>query len=113
LAYVTIIFSVNAAARMKMRHIIKELRRRGDLTQIELAKKSGVPRSRIQLAEAGTIELRIEELQAIKEVVIPELARTAALLATELEVIVESNKPHPRIQRNVQQTMATEESSNE
>lgn len=84
-----------------MDNIIREVRRRADFTQIELAKKSGVPRSRIQLAEAGAVELRIEELQAIKEVVIPELARTAALLATELEAVVNPNKPHPRILRNV------------
>jgi transcriptional regulator with XRE-family HTH domain len=63
---------------------LKELRRRSNLTQIELAQKSGVPRCRIQLAEAGTLDLRPEELQAISRVVTPELARTTELLAAEL-----------------------------
>ncbi len=74
-----------------MNHNLKELRRRSNLTQISLAQKSGVPRSRIQLAEAGTVELRPEELAAIKKAVTPELARTAELLAAELAGNKESN----------------------
>jgi hypothetical protein len=64
---------------------IKNLRRRGALTQIELSRKSGVSRSRIQLAEAGLLELRPEELQAIKNTVRPELARATELLLSEMK----------------------------
>ena len=64
-----------------MQKNLKELRRRCDLTQIELAHQSGVPRSRIQLAEAGTLELRPEELEAIRKALGSGLERTAELLA--------------------------------
>jgi transcriptional regulator with XRE-family HTH domain len=67
-----------------MKNKLRELRRRSNLTQIELVRRSGVPRCRVQLAEAGTLELRPEELQAIKGVVTRELALTAELLAGEL-----------------------------
>jgi DNA-binding XRE family transcriptional regulator len=64
-----------------MRNNLKELRRRCDLTQVELAHQTGVPRSRIQLAEAGTLELRPEELEAIRKALRAGLERTAELLA--------------------------------
>lgn len=64
---------------------IKDLRRRSALTQIELSQKSGVSRSRIQLAEAGLLELRPEEVQAIKNTVRPELARATELLLNEMK----------------------------
>jgi len=66
-----------------MQKNLKELRRRCDLTQVELAHQSGVPRSRIQLAEAGTLELRPEELEAIRKVLRTGLGRTADLLASD------------------------------
>jgi hypothetical protein len=47
--------------------------------------KSGVSRSRIQLAEAGLLELRPEEVQAIKNTVRPELARATELLLNEMK----------------------------
>ncbi|HEV2988845.1 MAG TPA: helix-turn-helix transcriptional regulator [Candidatus Angelobacter sp.] len=64
---------------------VRELRRRADLTQIALARTSGVPRSRIQLAEAGELQLRSDELQAIREAVRPSLARAAQLLESECQ----------------------------
>jgi predicted transcriptional regulator len=64
-----------------MQKSLKELRRRCDLTQIKLAHQSGVPRSRIQLAEAGTLELRPEELEASRKTLSSGLERTAELLA--------------------------------
>ncbi len=69
---------------------LKELRRRGDLTQIELAQRSGVPRSRIQLAEAGTLDLRPGEWRAIRKAVMPALERTAELLASGLETLFDA-----------------------
>lgn len=62
----------------------RELRRRAGLTQIALAQKSGVPRSRIQSAEAGTLVLGAKEVQAVRKAMWPALARTAELLAAEL-----------------------------
>lgn len=64
---------------------LKELRRRSDLTQIDLARASRVSRSRIQLAEAGTVELRAEEIDAIRRALKPRLERTAELIAANPE----------------------------
>jgi predicted transcriptional regulator len=60
---------------------LKDLRRLCGVSQIELAHDSGVSRNRIQLAEAGTIELRSEEIQAIRKALKPRLERTAELIA--------------------------------
>jgi transcriptional regulator with XRE-family HTH domain len=65
-------------------NLIRELRRASNLSQIELSRKSGVSRFRIQLAESGTLKLRPTELLAIREAVRPALARAAELLITEL-----------------------------
>lgn len=66
-----------------MQRNLKELRRRCNLTQIELAAQSGVSRSRIQLAEAGTLALRPEELGAIRKALRSGLERTAELVACD------------------------------
>lgn len=57
---------------MVVQKSLKELRRLCGLTQIELARQSAVPRSRIQLAEAGTTELRTEEINAIRKTLKPK-----------------------------------------
>lgn len=64
--------------------LVRELRRASNLSQIQLSQRSGVSRFRIQLAEAGTLELRPDKLQAIEATVRPALVRTAELLTTEL-----------------------------
>jgi transcriptional regulator with XRE-family HTH domain len=52
---------------------LPELRRArvaADVTQFELAKKSGIERTRISLAENGHIELRPEEYRALMRVLV-------------------------------------------
>ena len=63
-----------------MENMQKELRRRSGLTQVELARRAGVPRNRIQLAESGLCDLREDELQAIRAVLRAQLASAAELL---------------------------------
>lgn len=66
-------------------NLLRELRRASNLSQIQLAQKSGVSRFRIQLAESGTLQLREAELQAIRDAVRPGLAKTARLLCSEFD----------------------------
>ena len=74
-----------------MHKALKELRRVCGMTQIELARQSAVPRSRIQLAEAGAVELRSEELQAVRNALQPRLERIGELIANDsgLQSIIE------------------------
>lgn len=65
------------------RNPIRELRRASNLSQIQLAQKSGLSRSRIQLAESGALRLGDDELQAIRIAVRPGLAKAARLLSAE------------------------------
>jgi predicted transcriptional regulator len=90
---------------------IKDLRRRSALTQIELSQKSGVSRSRIQLAEAGLLELRPEEVQAIKNTVRPELARATELLLNEMKD--QSGLPDSPCEANSPQSIPNKESFHE
>lgn len=48
---------------------IREMREMVGLKQIELAKRSGIDRSRLSIAENGHIQLREEELSAIQRVI--------------------------------------------
>src|SRR5258707_4841140 len=73
---------------------LKEVRRRCNLTQIELGNQSGVSRSRIQLAEAGTLDLRLEELEAIRKALRSGLERTAELVASDPELQPRSSQRH-------------------
>lgn len=66
---------------------LKELRRRCNLTQIELSTRSGVPRSRIQLAEAGNLDLRRDELDAIRKALRSGLEEIAELLVNDPELL--------------------------
>jgi transcriptional regulator with XRE-family HTH domain len=66
-------------------NLIRELRRASNLSQIQLAEKSGVSRFRIQLAESGTLQLREAELQAIRDAVRQGLAKAARLLCSEFD----------------------------
>jgi transcriptional regulator with XRE-family HTH domain len=65
---------------------LKELRRLCGMSQIELTRRSSVPRSRIQLAEAGVVELRSEELQAIRLALQPRLEKIGELIACDPEL---------------------------
>jgi DNA-binding XRE family transcriptional regulator len=73
---------------------LKQLRRRCDMTQIELARLSGVPRSRIQLAEAGSLELHSEEQEAIGEALRGGLEKTAELLAAVPDLLSMTSQTH-------------------
>lgn len=74
------------------RNPVKELRVASNLSQIQLAQKSGVSRSRIQLAESGAVRLGKDELQAIRVAVRPGLAKAARLLCSEFDY-EDANEP--------------------
>jgi hypothetical protein len=49
------------------------------LSQIQLAQRAKVSRFRLSLAETGSLELRDDEVIAIRNAVTPEIRRTARL----------------------------------
>ena len=71
---------------------VKELRVASNLSQIQLAQKSGVSRTRIQLAESGLLRLGKDELRAIRTAVRPGLAKAARLLCSEFDC-EDANEP--------------------
>ena len=52
-------------------------RRLAGLTQIRTARRSGVERSRLSLAECGHVELSVEELEAVNGVLRSEIRARA------------------------------------
>ena len=54
---------------------LKVIRKAAGLSQIGLARRAGVSRFRLYLAEAGTLELRPDEMVAINRAIAPELER--------------------------------------
>jgi predicted transcriptional regulator len=56
---------------------LRNRRRLADLNQFQLARLTGIPRTRLSLAENGDIDLRPEELSKIKEVLQEHLATRA------------------------------------
>lgn len=60
---------------------IREMRRIVGLTQVELAVRSGIDRTRLSFAECGYVELSAEEKAAIKNA-ISKAAEKMALSAT-------------------------------
>jgi hypothetical protein len=56
---------------------IRQKRRDARITQVELALKTGICRSRLSLAECGYIKLRADELGSIDEAVEAEVKRRA------------------------------------
>lgn len=91
-------------------NLIKELRRASNLSQIQLSQGSGVSRFRIQLAEAGTLQLRQDELRAIEATVRPLLIRTAELLTTELGFVSDSAPKSPPSEGHCAQGIGDKES---
>jgi transcriptional regulator with XRE-family HTH domain len=79
---------------------VRELRRASHLSQIQLAQKSGVSRTRIQLAESGALQLSDHELQAIRAAVRPGLAKAVRLLCSEFDCGEGSKDPKNRAERN-------------
>ncbi len=56
---------------------IKDLRKLADLTQFQLAQRSGVSRMKLSLAECGQLELRSEEETAVRKVLLDHIASRA------------------------------------
>jgi hypothetical protein len=55
-----------------------------DFSQISLSKQAKVSRTRLQLAEAGVLELRSEEVDAVTRVLREAMERRAAALQSAL-----------------------------
>ena len=58
---------------------LKGLRKASGLTQLRLSMRSGVSLSRIVKSELEGIELRPEEIAAIRRILAPELAKNIGL----------------------------------
>jgi transcriptional regulator with XRE-family HTH domain len=56
---------------------LRERRRLADLNQFQMARLTGIPRTRLSLAENGDIDLRPEEISRIDEVLQENLATRA------------------------------------
>lgn len=56
---------------------LRDRRRLADLNQFQLARLTGIARTRLSLAENGDIDLRPEELSRIEEVLQEHLATRA------------------------------------
>ena len=71
---------------------LKDRRRLADLNQFQMARLTGIPRTRLSLAENGDINLRPEEISKIEEVLRESLATRAEqignLLSQERAVAV-------------------------
>jgi hypothetical protein len=46
------------------------------MTQVGLAKAARLSQSRLSMAEAGLLELRPDEIRALREALVPELSET-------------------------------------
>ena len=57
------------------------------LSQFAVAKRSGIPRMRLSLAECGEIQLRLAEIESVREVLRNEMERRAAQLRNELSTM--------------------------
>jgi transcriptional regulator with XRE-family HTH domain len=66
---------------MKKLRVRREL---ADLSQVALARCAGVSRMRLQLAEAGEIELRPEEVETVNRVLHNRIKRRASTLMRAL-----------------------------
>jgi DNA-binding XRE family transcriptional regulator len=58
---------------------VKTIRKAAGLTQVQLAQKANVSRFRLCMAESGALELRPDEIEAIRKAVEPEIERTAQI----------------------------------
>jgi len=56
---------------------LRDRRRLADLNQFQVARLTGIPRTRLSLAENGDISLRPEEVSKIEEVLRENLATRA------------------------------------
>ena len=63
---------------------LRATRKAAGLTQVQLSQRAKVSRFRLCMAEADCLELRTDELNAINQVLKPELER-AARIASEFQ----------------------------
>lgn len=63
---------------------LKAIRKAAGFSQIRLADRANISRFRLSLAESGLLDLRGDELQAIRTAITPEIQKTARL-ASEFE----------------------------
>lgn len=68
---------------------LAEAREVAGLSQFSVALRSGVPRMRLSLAECRQIQLRPDEVQAIRQVLRKEMERRAAELRNALSTFGE------------------------
>jgi|HubBroStandDraft_2_1064218.scaffolds.fasta_scaffold531106_1 transcriptional regulator with XRE-family HTH domain len=72
---------------------LKEMRELAGITQFSLARRSGVSRMRLSLAECGDMELTLEEAKNIHVVLLAAIqlqhARAASVLANERNASVQ------------------------
>jgi len=59
---------------------LRELRAMAGFTQFDVARRSGVDRSKLSLAENGHVDLRPEEIVAIRKVLLERIESRAAEL---------------------------------
>jgi len=58
---------------------LKAIRKAAGMSQIQLSQRAKISRFRLSLAEANSLELRPEEMSAIRDAVRPEIQKTARL----------------------------------
>jgi len=63
---------------------LKALRKTAGLTQVQLSQRANVSRFRLCMAETDSLELRSDEIEAINQALMPEMAR-AARIASEFQ----------------------------
>ena len=60
---------------------LKLIRKATGMSQIQLAQRAKISRFRLSLAEAGAIELRQDEIAAIRDAMTPEIQKALRLAA--------------------------------
>jgi len=73
---------------------LRKMREASGLSQIALARRAGVSRMRLQLAEAGEITLRPEEIEVVNRALREVIERRASALRGLLaeQVLMEASK---------------------
>ena len=75
---------------------IQELRIIAHLTQFQLAKRCGVGRTRLSLAECGHVELRREEYEALERALIGAIRHRIL----KLQEVLNTNQENPLLLAN-------------
>jgi len=63
---------------------LKAVRKAAGLTQVQLSQRANVSRFRLCMAEADSLQLRPDEVDAINQALLPEMER-AARIASEFQ----------------------------